>query len=147
MGLKHKKSKKTHHKNLKIIKKYWARIVRVKLNNKKQNRKKIIKLVLVKVQFKLKKLVRGIKRKTRIKQKEISKINNKYQVSNFNMKIINKNKQKMLKKMMKMNKILIYKMIYKIKYIILNKIWITQVRKMNIHQDQFLRMNKIKKII
>ena len=145
MGLKHKKSKKTHHKNLKIIKKYWARIVRVKLNNKKQNRKKIIKLVLVKVQFKLKKLVRGIKRKTRIKQKEISKINNKYQVSNFNMKIINKNKQKMLKKMMKMNKILIYKMIYKIKYIILNKIWITQVRKMNIHQDQFLRMNKIQK--
>ena len=121
MDLKHKKSKKTHHKNLKIIKKYWARIVRVKLNNKIQNRKKIIKLVLVKVQFKLKKLVRGIKRKTRIKQKEISKINNKYQVSNFNMKIINKNKKKMLKKMMKMNKILIYKMINKINIIFLIK--------------------------
>jgi hypothetical protein len=67
MGLKDKKDKKSHRKKLKIIKKYWARVVRVKVNNKIKIKKKIIKLVQIKFQFKCKKLVRRIKRKTRIR--------------------------------------------------------------------------------
>ena len=63
MGLKDKKDKKSRRKKLKIIKKYWVRVVRVKVNNK-------IKIII-------------------------------------------------------------------------NKIRIIQIHKMNIHQDQFLRMNKI----
>lgn len=45
MGLKDKKSMKTHHKNKKIIKKYWDRLVRVKVNSKIKVKKKMIKVV------------------------------------------------------------------------------------------------------
>jgi len=45
MGLKDKKSKKTHHKNQNIIKKYWDRFVRVKVNSKIKVKKKMIKFV------------------------------------------------------------------------------------------------------
>jgi len=67
MGLKDKKSKKTHHKNQKVIKKYWDRLVRVKVISKIKVKKKMIKFVQVKTQFKFKKLITRIKRKTRIK--------------------------------------------------------------------------------
>ena len=62
MALKDKKGKKMSHKNLEIIEKY--RVVRVRVNNKIKIKKKMIKLVQVKNQFKRKKLARGIKRKT-----------------------------------------------------------------------------------
>ena len=114
-------------------------MVRVKANNKIKIKKKIINLVQIKIQFKCKSFISGIQRKTKIKLKKISKISNKFRASNFNKKIMNKNNQKMLLKKMQ---IIILNKVNKIK-IIINKIRIIQIHKMNIHQDQFLRMNKI----
>jgi len=64
-------------------------------------------------------------------------------VSNLKKKIKDKNKSKMQKRMMNAMKMIIKMEVNKIKNFILIKLWIIRVHKMNIHQDQFLRMNKI----